>query len=80
MENKISDHQAGMTIDRLSQQIVQVQDVMQVQAAMRSTYRSRHATGSSGTISSSMSSMARIVPSMALNYSTNLQPKLIDVA
>ena len=33
MENKISDHQAGMTIDRLSQQIVQVQDVMQVQAA-----------------------------------------------
>lgn len=33
MENKISDLQAGMTIDRLSQQIVQVQDVMQVQAA-----------------------------------------------
>ena len=33
MENKISDHQAGMTIDRLSQQIVQVQDVMQAQAA-----------------------------------------------
>lgn len=33
MENKISDHQAGMTIDGLSQQIVQVQDVMQVQAA-----------------------------------------------
>ena len=33
MDNKISDHQAGMTIDRLSQQIVQVQDVMQVQAA-----------------------------------------------
>ena len=33
MENKILDHQAGMTIDGLSQQIVQVQDVMQVQAA-----------------------------------------------
>jgi hypothetical protein len=33
MENKISDHQAGMTIDLLSRQIVQVQDVMQVQAA-----------------------------------------------
>lgn len=33
MENKISDFQAGMTIDGLSQQIVQVQDVMQVQAA-----------------------------------------------
>lgn len=33
MENKISDHQAGMTIDGLSQQIMQVQDVMQAQAA-----------------------------------------------
>ena len=33
MENKILDHQAGMTIDGLSQQIIQVQDVMQVQAA-----------------------------------------------
>lgn len=33
MENKISDLQAGMTIGGLSQQIVQVQDVMQVQAA-----------------------------------------------
>ena len=34
MEQQIStDHQAGMTIDQLSQQIVQVQDVMQAQAS-----------------------------------------------
>ena len=34
MEQRIStDHQAGMTIEQLSQQIVRVQDVMQVQAS-----------------------------------------------